>query len=105
MINISLMPKPFQSSKIHFHFQDGKDLCKYGFFTLPSNSNANTFPCNIFQTTPSPKVSKEWEAKIQDVQQPDEETVVLNFKNLVSLSGVMMQVNIVSTTHLLSFVL
>ena len=104
MINISQTLKPFQSSTVLSHFQDGNDLCKYGFFTLPSKSNANTFPCNIFQRTPSEKVSEKWEAEIRDAQQTDEGTVVLNFKNLVSLSGIMMQVNIVSTTYLLSFV-
>ena len=78
-------------------------MCKYGFFTLPSKSNVNTFPCNIFQRTPSQKVSKEWEATIQDAQETDEGIVVMNFKNLVSLSGIMMQVNIVSTTYLLPF--
>ena len=93
----------FQPAKILSHFQNGNDLCKYGFFTLPTNSNVNTFPCNIFQRTASEKVSKKWEATIQDTQQADEGIVVLNFKNLLSLSGIMMQVNIVSTTYLLPF--
>ena len=52
---------------------------------------------------PSEKVSKESKAKIQDGQQTDAGTVILNFKNLGSLSGIMMQMNIVSTTYFFSF--
>lgn len=77
-------------------------MWKYGFFTFPNNSNANTFPYNIFQSKPSPKINKEWEAKIQDAQEADDGTVVLNFENLISWSGILMQVNIVSNSNLLS---